>query len=136
MLIKVGEKEFEATFNAFTPIAFSRCFNVVKPNGTMRPKDINEDTGAILENLDKFGFPPLVPLLEIFYACIKTANPQFDEKFDEWVSSFPADGYDLERKDGWATDVMRIVEDNFFPSAAKDAVEAEGAEKASPAASK
>ena len=31
---------------------------------------------------------------------------------------------------------MRIVEDNFFPSAAKDAVEAEGAEKASPAASK
>lgn len=136
MLINVGEKSYEATFNAFTPIAFSRCFNVVKPNGTMRPKDINEDTGAILENLDKFGFPPLVPLLEIFYACIKTANPQFDEKFDEWVSSFPADGYDLERKDGWATDVMRIVMDNFFPSAAKDAVETEGAEKASPAASK
>lgn len=136
MLIKVGEKEFEATFNAFTPIAFSRCFNVVKPNGTMRPKDINEDTGAILENLGKFGFPPLVPLLEIFYACIKTANPQFDEKFDEWVSSFPADGYDLERKDGWATDVMRIVMDNFFPSAAQDAVEAEEAEKASAAASK
>lgn len=136
MLIKVGEKEFEATFNAFTPIAFSCCFNVVKPNGTMRPKDINEDTGAILENLDKFGFPPLVPLLEIFYACIKTANPQFDEKFDEWVSSFPADGYDLERKDGWATDVMRIVMDNFFPSAAQDAVEAEEAEKASAAASK
>lgn len=136
MLIKVGEKEFEATFNAFTPIVFSRCFNVVKPNGTMRPKDINEDTGAILENLDKFGFPPLVPLLEIFYACIKTANPQFDEKFDEWVSSFPADGYDLERKDGWATDAMRIVMDNFFPSAAQDAVGAEEAEKASAAASK
>lgn len=102
----------------------------------MRPKDINEDTGAILENLDKFGFPPLVPLLEIFYACIKTANPQFDEKFDEWVSSFPADGYDLERKDGWATDVMRIVMDNFFPSATQDAVEAEEDEKASAAASK
>ena len=136
MVIKVGENEFEATFNAFTPIAFSRCFNVVKPNGTMRPKDINEDTGAILENLDKFGFPPLVPLLEIFYACIKTATPKFDTGFDEWVSSFPSDAYNLERKDGWASDVMRIVEDNFFPSAAKDAVEAEGAEKASPAASK
>lgn len=136
MLITVGDKQYEATFNAFTPIAFSRCFNVVKPNGTMRPKDINEDTGAILENLDKFGFPPLVPLLEIFYACIKTANPKFDEKFDEWVSSFPADGYDLERKDGWATDVMRIVKDNFFPRAAQDAVEAEEAEKASTAASK
>lgn len=116
MVIKVGENEFEATFNAFTPIAFSRCFNVVKPNGTMRPKDINEDTGAILENLDKFGFPPIVPLLEIFYACIKTANPKFDEKFDDWVSAFPAEAFDLERADGWAHDVMQIVRDNFFPS--------------------
>ena len=80
--------------------------------------------------------PAIVPLLEIFYACIKTATPKFDTGFDEWVSSFPSDAYNLERKDGWASDVMRIVEDNFFPSAAKDAVEAEGAEKASPAASK
>ena len=136
MLIKVGEKEFEATFNAFTPIVFSRYFHVVNPNGTRRPKDINEAVGAILAAQNEYGFPPIAPLLEIFYACIKTANPQFDEKFDEWVSSFPADGYDLERKDGWATDVMRIVMDNFFPSAAQDAVEAEETEKASAAASK
>lgn len=136
MLIKVGDREFEATFNAFTPIAFSRCFNVVKPNGITRPKDINEDTGAILENLEKFGFPPIVPLLEILYACIKTADPKFDEGFDAWVSSFPADGFDLGRNDGWASDVMTIVQDNFFPSAKKDAVEAETAEKAAPAASK
>ena len=123
MLIKVGEKEFEATFNAFTPIAFSRCFNVVKPNGTMRP-------------MDKFGFPPIVPLLEIFYACIKTANPKFDEKFDDWVSAFPAEAFDLERADGWAHDVMQIVRDNFFPSSKQDAVEAEEAEKTGAAASK
>lgn len=135
MKIKVGDSEFEATFNAFTPIAFSRCFNVVNPNGTTRPKDINEDTGAILENLDKFGFPPIVPLLEIFYACIKTADPKFDEKFDDWVSSFPVDEFDLERRDGWATDVMQIVMDNFFPRAKKDAVGAAQAEKAASAAS-
>lgn len=136
MVIKVGEKEFEATFNAFTPIAFSRCFNVVKPNGTMRPKDINEDVGAILDNLDKFGFPPIVPLLEIFYACIKTATPKFDEGFDRWVSSFPTDEFDLERTDGWASDVMGIVLDNFFPHAKRDAVEAETAEEAGTDASK
>lgn len=136
MVIKVGENEYEATFNAFTPIAYSRCFNEVVEGGRKRPKDIADAVSKIAGSLMTSDVPAIVPLLEIFYACIKTANPQFDEKFDEWVSSFPADGYDLERKDGWATDVMRIVMDNFFPSAAQDAVEAEEAEKASAAASK
>ena len=108
MLIKVGEKEFEATFNAFTPIAFSRYFHVVNPNGTRRPKDINEAVGAILAAQNEYGFPPpIAPLLEIFYACIKTATPKFDEMFDEWVLAFPADvhqsgalGRFLFRRDG------------------------------------
>lgn len=135
MLIKVGDKEFEATFNAFTPIAYSRCFNVENPNGSRRPKDINEAVGAILSAQMEYGFPPIAPLLEIFYACIKTASPKFDEKFDDWVSGFPSDAYDLGRSDGWASDVMEIVTDNFFPSQ-KDDMEAAPAEKASSAASK
>ena len=136
MVIKVGDKEFEATFNAFTPIAYSRCFNEVVEGGRKRPKDIADAVSKSAGSLRTSDVPAIVPLLEIFYACIKTATPKFDTGFDEWVSSFPSDAYNLERKDGWASDVMRIVEDNFFPSAAKDAVEAEGAEKASPAASK
>ena len=136
MLIKVGDKEFEATFNAFTPIAYSRCFNEVVEGGRKRPKDIADAVSKIAGSLMTSDVPAIVPLLEIFYACIKTATPKFDTGFDEWVSSFPSDAYNLERKDGWASDVMRIVEDNFFPSAAKDAVEAEEAEKAGPAASK
>lgn len=135
MLIKVGDKEFEATFNAFTPIAYSRCFTVENTNGSRRPKDINEAVGAILSAQMEYGFPPIAPLLEIFYACIKTASPKFDEGFDDWVSAFPADAYDLGRSDGWASDVMEIVTDNFFPSQ-KDDVEAAPAEKASSAASK
>ena len=79
--------------------------------------------------------PAIVPLLEIFYACIKTATPKFDTGFDEWVSSFPSDAYNLERKDGWSSDVMRIVEDNFFPSAKED-VEAKTAEEESADAAK
>lgn len=134
MLIKIGDKEFEATFSAFTPIAYSRCFHVENPNGTRRPKDINEAVGAILAAQMEYGFPPIAPLLEIFYACIKTASPKFDEKFDDWVSAFPDDAYDLGRDDGWASDVMEIVTDNFFPSQ-KDDVEAAPAEKASSAAS-
>ena len=136
MVIKVGDKEFEATFNAFTPIAYSRCFNYVLEVGRKRPNDLSDSVTKIAGSLMTSDVPAIVPLLEIFYACIKTATPKFDTGFDEWVSSFPSDAYNLERKDGWASDVMRIVEDNFFPSAAKDAVEAEGAEKASPAASK
>lgn len=135
MIIKVGEKEFEATFNAFTPIAYSRCFNVDNPNGTRRPKDINEAVGAILAAQSEYGFPPIAPLLEIFYACIKTATPKFDEKFDDWVSGFPADAYDLGRDDGWASDVMGIVRDSFFPSAKED-VGTAPAEEESAAASK
>ena len=135
MLIKVGEKEFEATFNAFTPIVYSRCFHVENPNGTRRPKDINEAVGTILAAQSEYGFPPIAPLLEIFYACIKTSTPKFDEKFDDWVSALPADAYDLGRSDGWASDVMGIVQDNFFPSAKED-VEAAPAEEESAAAAK
>ena len=135
MLIKVGEKEFEATFNAYTPIVFSRYIHVVNPNGTRRPKDINEAVGAILAAQNEYGFPPIAPLLEIFYACIKTATPKFDEMFDEWVSAFPVDAYDLGRSDGWASDVMEIVQDNFFPSA-KEVMDTAPAEEESAAAAK
>ena len=135
MLIKVGENSYEATFNAFTPIVFSRYFHVVNPNGTRRPKDINEAVGAILAAQNEYGFPPIAPLLEIFYACIKTATPKFDEMFDEWVSAFPADAYDLVRADGWASDVMEIVQDNFFPSA-KEVMDTATAEEESAAAAK
>ena len=136
MLIKVGEKSYEATFNAFTPIAYSRCFNEVVEGGRKRPKDIADAVSKIAGSLMTSDVPAIVPLLEIFYACIKTANPKFDEKFDDWVSAFPAEAFDLERADGWAHDVMQIVRDNFFPSSKQDAVEAEEAEKTGAAASK
>lgn len=135
MKIKVGDREFEATFNAFTPIAYSRCFNEVVEGGRKRPKDIADAVSKIAGSLMTSDVPAIVPLLEIFYACIKTATPKFDTGFDEWVSSFPSDAYNLERKDGWASDVMRIVEDNFFPSAKED-VEAAPAEEESGAAAK
>ena len=107
----------------------------MNPNGTRRPKDINEAVGAILAAQNEYGFPPIAPLLEIFYACIKTATPKFDEMFDEWVSAFPADAYDLGRSDGWASDVMEIVQDNFFPSA-KEVMDTATDEEESAAAAK
>lgn len=134
MVIKVGDTEYEAAFNGFTPIAFSRCFHVVNDNGTKRPKDISEAVGLITESLRSVGIPAITGLLEIFYACIKTANPKFDVPFNDWVAGFPADSFDMRNGDGWATDVMHIVEDNFFPSTS-DGVDTEGAGKAAAAAS-
>ena len=136
MEIKVGDATYTADFTGFTPIAYSRCFHVTKQNGMRRPKDITEAVGLIAETLTAYGMPSIEPLLEIFYACIKTADQKFPTSFDEWVSSFPADAYDMGRSDGWAADVMGgLIEPNFFPSTA-DGVDAATAEKAEPAASK
>lgn len=133
MKITVGETEYEATFNGFTPIAFSRCFHVVGDNGVKRPKDISEDVGLITESLASVGIPAITGLLEIFYACIKTATPKFDVPFNEWVASFPPDSFDMTRGDGWAADVMGIVQENFFPSTTDD-VDTAPAEKPAAAA--
>lgn len=132
MVIEVGGVEHAAEFNGFTPIAFSREFSVVRPNGASRPKDINEAVGLIIDSMSTCGVPAMSALLEIFYACVKTATPSFGPSFDEWVRSLPAEAFDLQKGDGWAADVMGIVEANFFPSAS-DGLDAEAAE-AGPAA--
>ena len=127
MVIDFGEgMEFEATFNGFTPIVFSRTFNVEKPSGATRPK------GMIVETMRSCGMPSMTALLEIAYACIKTAKPRWALGFDKWVKSLPPAAFDLQKGDGWAADVMGIVEDNFFPST-PDGVEAAPAETASAA---
>lgn len=136
--ITVGGETYPVECNAFTPIVFSREFSVARADGSKRPKDINEDVSMVLEVQACSSVAPVVPLLEIFYACAKTADRKL-KQFDEWVKGFPADAYDLERSDGWATDVMGIVQENFFPNAGKnvepataeapDAAAADGAAK-------
>lgn len=141
MVINIGEMEFEAEFNGWTPIAFSRVFKVEtldnegNPTGKFRPKDINEDVGLIVESMQACGMPAMSALLEIFYACIKTATPAFKQSFSDWVKSLPKEAFDLQKGDGWAADVMGIVEDNFFPST-PDGVEAAPAKKPRAAAPK
>lgn len=140
MKISNGAKEYEAVFNGFTPIAYSRCFSEKTERGTMRPKDIADAVSKIADSLITYDVPAITPLLEIFYACIKTADISREEKqlavgFDDWVSEFPAESFDLQNGDGWATDVMHIVEENFFPKA-KEHVDAETAEETGAAATK
>ena len=117
--IAVGGETSPVACNAFTPIVFSREFSVTRADGTKRPKDINEDVSMVLEVQACSSVAPVVPLLEIFYACAKTADRKL-KPFEEWVKGFPTDAYDLERSDGWASDVIDIVKDNFFPHAKED----------------
>lgn len=132
-IIEVGGVKYPVACNAFTPIAFSREFFVERKDGSRRPKDINEDVSVVLEVTSASNMPPIVPLLEIFYACAKTYNATAKEKtdlgksFEDWVRSFPQSEFDLEREGGWASDVMQIIKDNFFPNA-KAHVEAAPAE--------
>lgn len=125
-LVKVGDAEHKIECNAFTPIVYSGEFKVDKPNGGKRPKDISEAIGVIAESLSYVGIPAITPLLEIFWAFEKTADRNL-EGFSEWLGKFPADAYDLTRGDGWASDVMKLVEANFFPGQSAD-MEAEAPE--------
>lgn len=130
--ISIGDISVPVACNAFTPIVFSREFSVDRADGSKRPKDINEDVSMILEVTSASRVAPIVPLLEVFYACAKTSNPKI-KPFNEWIGDFPPDAYDLERSGGWSADVMDIVKENFFPHAKKD-VAAETAEATDAAA--
>lgn len=136
MKLAFGDKEFEAVFNGFTPIVFSRNFHVDmldgdgKPTGRRRPKDINEDVDLIVETMRACGMPSMTALLEICYACIKNAKPRWSSTFKDWARSLPPEAFDLQNGEGWAADVMKIVEDNFFHSASHG-VEAAPAEETS-----
>lgn len=130
--INIGGSTFPVACNGFTPIVFSREFSVERPDGSKRPKDINEDVTMILEVTSATHIAPIVPLLEIFYSCAKTANPKM-KPYEEWIGDFPPDAYDLERSGGWSADVMDIVKENFFPHSKED-VAAETAEATDAAA--
>lgn len=117
--INIGDVTVPVACNGFTPIVFSREFSVERADGSKRPKDINEDVTMILEVTSATHVAPIVPLLEIFYSCAKTANPKI-KPFNEFIGDFPPDAYDLECSGGWSSDVMDIVKENFFPHSKED----------------
>lgn len=128
--IKVGEHTYQVACNAFTPIVYQGAFSAERADGTRRPKDIMEAVGIIANTLTAVEAPAIAPLMEIFYAFAKTANPKLCG-FREFVEGFPADAFDMTRKDGWAADVMSLIEANFFPGAKEEGVGAEEAEEPS-----
>lgn len=125
-VITVGGVEHAVTCNAFTPIVYAGQFKERKPSGGYKPRDISEAIGIIADSMASVGFPAIAPLLEIFWSFEKTENRGLED-FDAWLANFPADAFDLTKKEGWATDVMQLVEANFFPGSGED-VETSAAE--------
>lgn len=118
-VINVGDVEHKVECNAFTPIVFSGQFKERKPNGGFKPRDISDALGSIADAVDTVGFPAITPLLEIFWAFEKTANRDLED-FNAWLAKFPDDAFALTKKDGWATDVMKLIEANYFPGGGED----------------
>lgn len=130
--ITLGDSKVEIACNAFTPIAFSQSFSATRADGTHRPRDISDDIAQIVDSLTHNGFPAITPLLEVFYAMAKTADPKL-EPFEQWLGAFPAGAFDLTDGEGWAAQVMKVIQDNFFPGAKEVASEAAEASAAATA---
>lgn len=118
--IDFGEgKELELECSAFTPIVFSESFSVEKPDGGHRPKDLTEAIAEITDRIAESGVPPMSPLLEVLYACAKSADLKIPG-FRKWLESLPDDALDLSREDGWAKEVIDLITQQFFRSSAME----------------
>ena len=122
--IMVCGNEVGIECNAFTPIAFSQSFYDTRDDGTRRPRDISDDLAKLIESLQYNSIPAITPLLDIFYAMARTADPKI-EPFAKWITAtFPPTAFDLTDGGGWAAEVLKVIEDNFFPGAKEVSSEA------------
>lgn len=135
MEIRIGKETYKAEFNGFTPVIYSRVFSEESKGGYRKPGEITNAVAQIAESIAAYDIPAITPLLKILYACIKTADAKYPKSFKEFAASLPVGAYNLQCEEGWATDVMGIVEANFFPQKT-DGVDAAPAEKAVAEASK
>lgn len=122
--IKVGEAEYSVAANAFTPIIYGGEFSKALTNGKRGRKDINDAMAEINEAMETSGIPPMATLLECFWAFCKTAD-RSTPPFAKWLEGIDSTALlALNMEDGWSADMMRFIQEAFFP--AKKDVETEG----------
>lgn len=113
--------EFEC--NAFTPFVYSEEFTVTR-NGKQVHEDINAAIDEIMGFVKEHDFPPMLKLLQLFWAFEKTANAK-TPRFKAWLMKLPRESLNLADEGGWAKAVMAEINDAFFPHATGADVEAE-----------
>lgn len=112
--VEIDGKEYPIACNAFTPIIYSGALRYTKANGKARAKDINDGLAAIIDTLSDFDIPPFLPLVEFFWAFVKTADNKAPD-FKSFMESLPPAAYDVSSDDSWAVPVMEAVIENFLP---------------------
>lgn len=112
--VEIDGKEYPIACNAFTPIIYSGGLRYTKANGKARMKDINDGLAAIIDTLSDFDIPPFLPLVEFFWAFVKTADNKAPD-FKSFMESLPPAAYDVSSDDSWAVPVMEAVIENFLP---------------------
>lgn len=112
--VEIDGKEYPIACNAFTPIIYSGGLRYTKANGKARAKDINDGLAAIIDTLSDFDIPPFLPLVEFFWAFVKTADNKAPD-FKSFMESLPPAAYDVSSDDSWAVPVMEAVIENFLP---------------------
>lgn len=113
--------EFEC--NAFTPFIYAEEFTVTR-KGKQVHEDINAAIDEIMAFMKEHDFPPMLKLLQFFWAFEKTANPKVP-RFKEWLKKLPRSALNLNDEGGWAKAVMSEINDAFFPGAPDSDVDPE-----------
>lgn len=111
--------------NAFTPFVYAENFTV-RRNGKDVPEDINGAVDEIMTFQDEHGMPPMLKLLQFFWAFEKTANPK-TQSFKHWLKALPKACLSLTDERGWARAVMEEISESFFPDAIGEDVVPAGA---------
>lgn len=122
--IEIDGTEHTIECNAFTPFIYSENFTTTR-KGKVVPEDINAAVDECMIFQGEHGLPPMLKLLQFFWAFEKTANPKLPS-FKHWLKSLPKSCLSLTTEGGWAKAVMEEINESFFPDAASEDVGAEG----------
>ena len=109
--------------NAFTPYVYSENFTTIR-NGKRVSDDIALAIGEIMESVTTVGYPPLLKMMQLFWAFEKSARPQTTPAFTEWLKGLPSLVVNLDDEDGWAHEVMEEIRLSFFRNASVADLEA------------
>ena len=126
-IIEIIGKRYRIAANAFTPIVYSGEFTFMKENGRRRAKDINDGLAEIMDGIASSGIPPLLPMLQFFWAFCKTADKSAPG-FKAWLEGLPEQAFDMSADESWAQPVLEMIQAAYFRSATQ--VASEGAEDA------
>lgn len=119
-IIEIEGKAHTIDCNALTPFIYAEEFTVERGGKSVR-EDINAAVDEVMIFARDHGIPPMLKLLQFFWAFEKTATPK-TPGFKTWLRALPKSVLSLTKEEGWAKAVMQEIDESFFPEAAGENV--------------